>query len=64
MRSLATAAAALALAFVAGCDSSVPTAVEAPKDDLAACLERPGLARPPAGHLPCGLLPPGFRAAR
>lgn len=28
---------------------------------LSACLERPGqLPRPPAGELPCDLLPPGF----
>lgn len=30
-------------------------------EELGACLDRPtDLARPPAGKLPCELLPPGF----
>jgi hypothetical protein len=49
----------------------VPLAAASCKDDpllpedetpgLSACVEQPtALARPPAGQLPCELLPPGF----
>lgn len=49
-----------ALAIASCSDDSPPPVTEEPQG-LSACLEAPTqLARPPAGQLPCELLPPGF----
>lgn len=49
-----------ALALASCSDDSPPAPPEEPQG-LSACLEAPTqLARPPAGQLPCELLPPGF----
>lgn len=46
-------------------DAAVDAAVDAPPGVTACALDLPGvLARPPAGTLPCELLPPGFVAPR
>jgi hypothetical protein len=43
----------------ASCDDEKPT--DPPVDGLSSCVEQPtDLQRPPAGQLPCELLPPGF----
>lgn len=42
-------------------DAGVDAAVDASPSTLGACLDRPtDLARPPAGRLPCELVPPGL----
>lgn len=42
-------------------DAAVDAPVDAPPGVTACALDRPGeLPRPPAGTLPCELLPPGF----
>lgn len=41
-------------------DAGVDASVDAAPQALGPCLDRPtDLARPPAGQLPCELLPPG-----
>ncbi|MGN6107598.1 MAG: hypothetical protein ACTHU0_20985 [Kofleriaceae bacterium] len=69
VRALLLAACAL---IALGCGDNQPSGKhdagvepDAPADAsaLAPCLDRPtDLARPPAGQLPCELLPPGFTA--
>lgn len=42
-------------------DSALENSPETTVDDRKACLDRPGeLPRPPAGHLPCELIPPAL----
>jgi hypothetical protein len=57
------------LALIAACGDNVrpmtpgdaATTPDAAVQPLAACLDRPtDLPRPPAGQLPCELLPPGL----
>lgn len=44
------------------CKDDPPPDNPHPGEALSACLEQPGtLATPPAGQLPCELLPPGFK---
>ncbi len=46
---------------LAACSSDGGSAGTHPSNALSACLERPGqLPRPPAGMLPCELIPPGL----
>lgn len=50
-----------AAAVAAACSSDSGSAPTAQDDAESACLERPGeLQRPPAGKLPCELIPPGL----
>jgi hypothetical protein len=65
----------LAAALLAGCGDNIKpetpddapmsdAAPDAPVQSVGPCLDRPtDLARPPAGSLPCDLLPPGFVVA-
>jgi hypothetical protein len=54
---------ALLLPLVAAsCKDDPPPDDPQPPPEVTACLEQPGeLATPPAGQLPCELLPPGFK---
>lgn len=61
MRSLALAAVLLLAPLATACDSDDPAA-EGGNKPAAACLDEPGIARPPTAALPCELLPPDFVA--
>ena len=60
MRPLALAAALLLAPLATACDSDDPAVEGSSKPS--ACVEKPGIARPPTATLPCELLPPDFVA--
>lgn len=63
MRPFACILAAALAVGAAACGSSARPGENA-HDASTACLEEPGLQRPPDGRLPCELLPPGFSTRR